>query len=348
MALVAIFDNDVEVAARTGALLLLRQGKAFQTIPIHEVDEVQIHGGADLTTGARNLLLARGIDVIFLTQDGRMRGRLVGQESAWAERRIAQYRVAINEPKRLALAKCVVEGKLTAQTALLAMRNRNLRRDPIAEAILLLRSQLRRCAAAKDLDQLRGIEGQAANIYFSVFGELVTNAAFGWNGRNRRPPRDPLNAVLSFGYTMLCSRVEHALRRAGLDPSLGLLHESIRGNPALALDLAEEFRPMVDGMVLNLVNRKQLGPEDFGPPNLEKLEERDPLADPETFEGAVYLGDVGRKIVTRTWALRTAERSPHPLSGHDYTVNGLFIEQAHQIRRVIEGEAETYRPSMVI
>lgn len=344
MALLAIFENDVEISARSGSLVLLRRGTVFQTIAAHEIDEVHLHGGADLTTAGRNFLLARGIDVVFLTMDGRVRGRLVGDESAWADRRISQYKVVSDDAQRLVIAKAIIAGKVQNQLSLVTARQAYLKRDELASAILILRGQRDRVGRAPDLDQLRGCEGFCANVYFGVFGELITNAAFTWNGRNRRPPRDPVNAALSYGYTMLCSRVEHAVRKAGLDPYLGVLHEAGRGAPTLALDLAEEFRPVVDALVLNQVNRRQLGPEDFGPPDPETLAENDPLAETSDSGGAIYLSDVGRKVLTRAWALRLQERSPHPVEGRDWTLSGLIGEQAQQIRRVFEDPTLTYRP----
>lgn len=351
MALLAIFENDVEITARSGSLVLLKRGTPFQTLAAHEVDEVHLHGGADLTTAGRNFLLARGIDVVFLTLDGRVRGRLVGEESAWADRRVSQYKVVADEALRLPIAKAIIGGKIQNQIELIAARQRYLRLDSVASALLILRGQRERAATAVNLEKLRGCEGFCANIYFGVFGDLLTNEAFLWNGRNRRPPRDPVNAALSFGYTLLSSRVEHAVRKAGLDPYLGVLHETGRGAPALALDLMEEFRPVVDGLILNLVNRKQLGPEDFGPPDAETLAENDPLAEIINAEGpggAVYLSDLGRKILTRAWALRLHDRSPHPMDGADWTLSGLIGQQAQQVRRVFEADpagSVPYKPA---
>ena len=345
MALLAVFENDVEITARNGALVLLRRGHPFQTLAPHEVDEVHLHGGADLTIAGRNFLLARGVDVVFLTMDGRVRGRLVGEESVWADRRVSQYRIVADDARRLPIARAIIAGKVQNQLALVSARQAYLKRDALASAILVLRGQRARIDAAVDLERLRGFEGFCANVYFGAFGELITNNAFVWTGRNRRPPRDPVNAALSYGYTLLTSRVEHAVRKAGLDPYLGVLHESGRGAPALALDLVEEFRPVIDGLVLNQINRRQLGPEDFGPPDPEALAEQDPLAETTDSGGAIYLSDVGRKILTRAWALRLQERSPHPIDGNEWTLSGLITEQAQQIRRVFEDPTLAYRPA---
>ncbi|HQU47460.1 MAG TPA: CRISPR-associated endonuclease Cas1, partial [Pirellulales bacterium] len=134
------------------------------------------------------------------------------------------------------------------------------------------------------LDRLRGLEGQGAALYFSQFGKLLRVPQFDFTHRNRRPPRDPVNACLSFGYAVLGSLVESQAQRCGLDPTLGFLHQAAYGRPSLALDVLEEFRPLVDGLVLRLLNRRQLGPNDFERRSDISLEEA--LARPDVREGA--------------------------------------------------------------
>lgn len=344
MALLALVEQDCELSARNGAIVVLRRGVAVRTVPAHEVDEVHLYGGADLTIAGRNFLLARGIDTLFVTLDGRVRGRLVGWESSQADRRLAQYRLLSDEPRALVLGRAFIAGKLTNQRALLLARQRHLRHEGIADTLVWLRGALHRLGTAGDLETVRGIEGMGANRYFDCFGALITNAAFGWSGRNRRPPRDPVNACLSYGYTLLCARAEQALRLAGLDPSLGVVHGLSRGAPSFALDFAEAFRPLVDALVLSLLNRRQLGPEDFAPP-----EPGNDLTDlGEVEAGAVYLGPVGRKVFLRAWSQRLAERSPHPVLEGDWSLAGLFTSQAQQLRRVVEGEAAAFVPALVV
>lgn len=340
MKLLALQDQDAELTARDGALVVLRKGTPIRTIPRHEVSEVHVYGGADLTAAGRNFLLREGIDTLFLTMDGRVKGWLVSSEGRFGERRLAQYRCLSDSTARLKIARALVAGKTASQYNLLLLRQRHLHDGRIADVLAYLRALPARLEEATDLDTVRGIEGQAANLYFGVFDLLLSNPLYPWKGRNRRPPTDPPNACLSFLYTLLCARTLAAIRTAGLDPHTGALHEASRGNPSLALDLAEEFRPLVDQLVLTLLNRRQLHPEDFAPPP--------PSPTDDIEAGAVYLGDVGRKIVLQEWARLLARRSPHPVTGDDWTLAGLMTTQAHRLRAVFEGEDEAYIPAKVI
>lgn len=342
MAILALYDHDAELGAASGALEVRRLGRTVRTVALHEVEEVHLYGGADLTAAGRNLLLARGVDTVFLTSDGRVRGRLLASESSQGERRLAQYRGVTDAARRLAVARRVVAGKLANQRGLLLARQRWLRSEAVGDALAALRGLAARVGDAPDLDALRGLEGQAARVYFATFPDVLLNRAFTWTGRTRRPPRDPVNACLSYGYTLLLVRAEQAVRRAGLDPYLGVLHDAGRGKPALPLDLAEVFRPMVDGAVLTLLNRGQLGPEDFGPPEVDLLAE-----DPELVgEGAVYLTRVGRAILLRQWSRLLAQRSPHPTLDADWTVAGLIVEQARALGAAIT-EGALFQPAEV-
>lgn len=338
MAILAIQEHDAELGAHAGALVVRVRGQVVRTVAVHDVEEVQLYGGAELSAGGRNLLLLRGIDTVFLTMDGRVRGRLVASEGRQGDRRLAHYAALSDSTRRLTVARTIVAGKIGNQRRLLLVRQKNLRSERLADALAALRGLATRVGTAEDLDTLRGLEGLAAAQFFGCFPDLIRNAAFRWEGRNRRPPKDPINAALSYGYTLLLVKAEQAVRVAGLDPYLGVLHEAGRGKPALALDLKEGFRPMVDNLVLTLVNRTQLGPEDFGPPDVDLLAE-----EPEApQEGAVYLTKVGRTILLRAWATRLAERSPHPTLDADWTVAGLLGEEARALgRALLDGAAWT-------
>lgn len=338
MAILSVQDQGAELAARVGALVVRRRGEDIRVVPLHEVEEVHLHGGVEITAGARNVLMANGIDTVFLTLDGRVRGRLVGVESLAAERRLAQYRLVTDDARRLALARAFVAGKALNQHAVLLSRQRHLRDEGVADALALLRRVPTRVAEVSTLDALRGVEGAAADAYFGVFDRLLRASPFGWSGRSRRPPRDPPNALLSYLYTLLLVRVESAVRAAGLDVGLGVLHEAGRGKPALALDLMEELRPACDTLALTLLNRRQLGPEDFGPPASDDVDAEVDAG------GAVHLQEVGRAIVLREWARKLGERLPHPTRGDDWTMGALLREQALQVVRIVTGEQDEWRP----
>ncbi|MCA9572634.1 MAG: CRISPR-associated endonuclease Cas1, partial [Myxococcales bacterium] len=215
-------------------------------------------------------------------------------------------------------------------------RQRRLQSGIVARAIEGLDASLGAARRSTDLDALRGHEGLAARAYFEGLGAAIRNPAFTFAGRSRRPPRDPVNACLSFGYTLLVIRVEHAVRATGLDASLGVLHEPNRAAPALALDLAEEARVLVDDLVLTLINRQQLQVDDFRNPPEDEVG--------PGMEGAVYMGKVGKTILTRAWERRIREVDTHPISHQGWPLMSLFQEQARQIARVARGEADTYVP----
>ncbi|MCK6530083.1 CRISPR-associated endonuclease Cas1 [Myxococcota bacterium] len=268
MALLALAGEALALSFRRSQWVVERRGQPVREIRAGEVDEIQISGAAEVRASARVAALARGIPVVFLTADGRYRGRLEGPRSPTGALQVEQVRWLADPERALSLARWIVAGKVDSQWRLLTDVQRN-RQDPaIGEAACQLRALSRRIPGAESLDQARGLEGQAAAIYYGVFDRLITHPHFRWSGRNRRPPRDPVNACLSFGYTLLATRVESALYATGLLPGVGSLHAPIRGQPALALDLMEEFRAgVVDRMTLRLVNRRQLSPEDFGDPS---------------------------------------------------------------------------------
>lgn len=346
MAVVALLEAGLRLRVRSGALEVVKGSDTLHTLQPHEVDEVQVHGSTEVSAAARRLLLREGIDLVFVNADGTWLGRLVGPGSRQGERRLAQYRLVAEPERRLGLARAVVASKITNQRALLLHRQRWLRDEELAEVLTTLRALASRAGAAPSLDVLRGLEGLAARRYFQGLGRALTNELFSFDGRNRRPPRDPINALLSFGYTLLVIKVEAAVRRAGLDPFLGCLHEATRGAPAMALDLAEELRPAVDGVVLTLVNRKQLTPEDFRTPLPEELGETAELAAEES-DRACYLGEVARRALIRAWEKRLSSLEPHPLSGKQWPLRGLLEEQARQVARLAEGRAEVFAPLLL-
>lgn len=342
MGLVALFGAHSRLVLRGGALHVEKDGVVVRSLQTHEVRELHLYGDADLTAAARNLLLREGIDVVFLTADGRFRGRLVGFESRAGARRLAQYRYLNDPAQRLGFAAALVASKIANQRNVLLRRQESLRDELVADALIRLRAIGARLGDAADPDELRGMEGQAANLYFGAFSRALRNGAFRFDTRTRYPPRDPVNAALSYGYSLLLARVDAAVRAAGLDVHAGALHEPNRGAPALALDLMEELRPLVDSLVLSLFNLRQLGPEDFRTPTPEELGERAELADE-----AVFLGDVARAALLRAWERRLAETHDHPARQDRWQLRDLIREQAQQAARIFEGEQTAWNPLVI-
>ncbi len=248
------------VLRRIGERLVVTKGEeVLEDVPIIHVDQVVVMGNVQLTTPAVALLMQREIDVVFLSSRGRFRGRLVATGSKFARLRHAQLRMLDDGERVMGVARAVVEGKLRNQRALLQAQGdyREVRRA--LEAIEAARRQARRAAT---LDTLRGHEGAASAAYFRALRALIPQE-WGFVRRIYHPPPDPVNALLSLGYTLLLKDATAAVQLVGLDPYLGFFHALDYGRPSLALDLIEPFRPTVDGLVLDLIRRGAVRRRDF-------------------------------------------------------------------------------------
>jgi CRISPR-associated protein Cas1 len=251
------------VVQKEGERIAVRKdGQLLLTVPVFKLDSVVVFGGVQLTTQALGLLLANGIEVSFMSIDGRLKGRLLPAESRNVVLRLKQYERYHDHDFRLQVSRAVVRGKLANARALIMRYLRNHPDADLTEPVHALEDAIAQVADAKDLDVLRGLEGRAAAVYFSAFGQML-RGVLPFSGRSRRPPRDPVNAMLSLGYSLLTRELFGAAAARGFDPYLGFYHDVRYGRPALALDLVEEFRPVVvDRLVLSLVNRKVFAPED--------------------------------------------------------------------------------------
>lgn len=338
MALLALQTQGVTLRAERGALVVRQDNKLLRRVPLHEVTEVHLYGAVELHSSARDLLLRERVDVLLLSRRGLYRGRMVPPGSAQASRRCAQYTWLASEANRLALGRAIVIAKLASQRQLLAASERP-RPQAVVDALAALRRAAQQAATASSLDALRGWEGSAARLYYAGFAATLRHSELRMNGRSRRPPKDEVNACLSFGYMLTLRRVESAVRRAGLDVYLGALHGHSRDAPALALDLLEELRaPVVDRVVRRLINRHQLEPADF-----EAAHQTDLGAGSEAPAG-VYLGPSGRETLLRALGAAWRARVPDPWGhGRVELTDGLY-RQAMSLSRWFEGEREGYSP----
>jgi CRISPR-associated protein Cas1 len=306
-------------------------GRALKLqVPLHHLGALVVFGNVLLSP----FLLARcaedGRRVVWFSRGGRFVGRLAGPVSGNVLLRCAQHE-ALSDPERVAaLARQFVAGKIRGQRHVVA---RAARADGASEALAPAAEALGRLAAAvlaaDEADAARGLEGQAGALYFATFPCLLGRTDFTYDGRNRRPPRDPVNALLSFLYTLLRSDCEGALEGVGLDPQVGFFHVLRPGRPALALDLMEEFRPwLADRLALTLINRRQLTPQHFEPrPG-----------------GAVYLNDEGRRVVLTAYQQRKQEAVRHRLFKEPVPVGLLPHVQARLLARHLRGDLAAYPP----
>lgn len=345
----AITEQGLHVHVE-GETLLLRQGnQLLRRVRLAEVNEVLLFGRIEVSSAALAALVRRKVDVVFLTQQGYFRARLAGPGSASAALRLEQLRRALDAAFCVRVARALALGKVLHQRQLLLRVQRRLHDEELAGVLGRLRLLGERLRSEDNLEVVRGLEGMAAALYFGQFGKLLLSDELTFTGRNRRPPRDPINACLSFGYYLLGTVVEAEVLRCGLEPLVGFFHQPYPGRSSLTLDVLEEFRPFVDALVLRLVNRQQLGPVDFerrGGPELAELlaaeaSDDDPAEGGDAVEG-VYLAEAGRRVFLTEFYRRLREPLFYPPRQGSYELRDVMREQVYHLARVIRGEDEDY------
>ncbi|MFO7579664.1 MAG: type I-C CRISPR-associated endonuclease Cas1c [Nitrosomonas halophila] len=308
-------------------------------VPLHHLGSVVCFGNIMISPALMHRCADEGINFVLLDGNGRFKARLEGAVSGNILLRQAQHRMAANVSFALTIAKAAIAGKLRncRQVLLRGAREASDENDQQALSVAAqsLAVSIRNLPFADNLDSVRGIEGDAAKTYFSAMPCLVRRDIrefFTMNGRTRRPPRDRFNALLSFLYSMVMNDCRSAVESVGLDPQLGFLHSVRPGRAALALDLMEEFRPILaDRLALTLINRGQISERD--------VQERE--------GGAVYLQDDARKIVVTAYQERKQEEITHPLLDSKVPFGLLPQLQARFLSRTIRGEMDGYIPFLV-
>lgn len=305
-------------------------------LPLHHLGGIVSFGDVLISPALIGRCAADGIGLTLLDRNGRFRARVEGPMNGNVLLRQAQFDAVGDPVRRLALARQMVLGKLKNSRTVLQRGAREARTDDdrreLDAGVKKFDAALRAATVAADLDTLRGVEGEAARAYFSVFDRLIRpdlRNAFAMDGRHRRPPRDRVNALLSFFYTLATHDCRAALETVGLDPQVGFLHVLRPGRPALALDLVEEFRSVLaDRAVLTLINRCQIKADDFR----------------VTEGGAVLLADDARRTASVAWQERKQETLTHPLLETDVPYGLLPQIQARLLARTLRGDTEAYLP----
>jgi len=320
------------------ALAVQIEGKTALRLPLHHLGGVCCFGRVSVSPQLMGRCAQAGVSISFLTERGRMLARVSGFTPGNVLLRREQYRRAdaldTTTPNGCAsVAQPIVVAKLLNSRSVLMRAVRDYPdsagRPELERAVALLASSVNQARTTNDIDKLRGVEGEAASQYFGVFGYLVTRGQPGWTfgGRNRRPPRDAINALLSFLYTLLLHDARSALEAAGLDSQVGFLHRDRPGRPSLALDLMEEFRAFLcDRLALSLVNRGQLDSEAFH----------------VTPVGGVVMDDGSRRTVLEAYQRRKLEEMTHPFIGEKVSVGLLVHLQSRLLARFLRGDLDTY------
>lgn len=322
--------------AREGETVVVRRDKESKLqIPIHTLSGILCFGQVSCSPPLMGLCGARNVTLAFFSEQGRFLARVYGPVSGNVLLRKEQYRRSENEENSSEIARSVVIAKIANCRTVLLRAAREHSAPEASEALSLasaaLSKNLQVLSSRLPLDSVRGIEGDAARQYFNVFDHLISSQkdAFRFTERTRRPPMDPINALLSFVYTLLVHDVSSALEGVGLDPAVGFLHRDRPGRPSLALDLMEEFRPMLaDRVVLTLINRMQIQGKQF------EISET----------GAVTMSDEARKEVLMAWQKKKQEEILHPFIGEKIAVGLIPHVQALLLARFLRGDLDAYPP----
>lgn len=264
MAILYVTDHGATLTKRGNRLVVEKQGRPIHWSHAFKVEQVILLGHVNLSPAVIAFLLHEGIDTVFLSYYGKYRGRLVAHLGKNIDLRRRQFARLSDPAFRLRLARAYIRGKIYNCRVLLRRQNRELESEAVVEGIHQLRRLGEKAEKAETVDSLMGLEGRAAAVYFSCFPHLLRVADLPFEGRSRRPHKDPVNVLLSLGYTLLANALHTQIQVAGLDPYLGAFHSPDYGRPSLVLDLMEEFRPiLVDALVLHLVNRRIIRSRDF-------------------------------------------------------------------------------------
>lgn len=264
METVYVVEQGAYLKKNGNTLDIIKEKQCLQSIPAKDLEKLVLSGYVSMSGSVMNFLIANRVETVFVTPTGKFRARLMIDEHKHVILRKAQYLKLSDKTCKQSIMKILVRGKLDNMAALLLRRASDYGEEMLKNAGVGLKTLAGKLDAQTGGDALRGIEGAGSRIYYSVFGRMIRNTAFTFKGRNRRPPLDPVNALLSFAYVMLTNEVLSAIKTVGLDPYLGALHEISYGRPSLACDLVEEYRsPVADRLVLTLINRKMVRPEDF-------------------------------------------------------------------------------------
>ena len=304
-------------------LVIKKKTETLAKVKLYNVSQISLMGNVQVSAQALREIAARGIPICHFSYGGWFHAMTVGHTHKNVELRMRQYAVAADPRESLALAKAFVIGKVKNCRTML---RRHLSGDdrPELQSLADLVTKAERAGSA---ESLLGIEGMAAKVYFAGFAKLLDGGEeFDIEGRNRRPPKDPVNALLSFVYSLLTKELTIVLQAVGFDPHLGFYHRPRYGRPSLALDLTEEFRPLIaDSTVLTLVNNGEVGPGDF----IRR-------------GNAVALTDAARRAVITTFERRLDHEITHPLFGYRVSYRRILEVQARLLARTLLGEIPEY------
>ncbi len=316
-------------------IVIFKEKERLGRVPLHNLESIVTMGYTGASPALMGACMKKNISLVFLSSSGRYRGRVIGESRGNVVLRKKQYHISENEKESCKIARNFIIGKLYNQRWMLERMTRDHALRINVDQFKLISSELKQFIVNvrenEDLESLRGIEGQAATRYFLLFDQMILQQKedFGFYGRNRRPPLDNVNAMLSFAYTLLANDVASALETVGLDAYVGFLHRDRPGRVSLALDLMEELRGIyADRFVLTLINKKILSSKDF----IHKENQ------------AVILTENARKKIISSWQEKKQEKIQHPFLNEKIQWGLVPYSQALLLARFLRGDLDEYPP----
>ena len=318
-------------------LVISQEGTEIGRVPLHNIERIMTFGHAGASPALMGKCVKNGIELVFMSRNGHFIARVEGEVKGNVLLRRQQYRIADNEKGSLEIARNMISAKLFNSRWVLERMIRDhgarIDTDLFGKKSEFLNNSIKQARNCSDMDSLRGIEGEAASVYFSVFNDMILQQKedFAFDTRNKRPPLDNVNALHSFAYSMATGMCTSALESVGLDPYVGFMHTDRPGRRSLALDMVEEFRSVLcDRFVLTLINKRLVSNDDF-----VKRE-----------DGAVLLTEDGRKNFFSAWQKRKSEELKHPFLEEKVEWGMLPYVQAMLLARYIRGDLDCYPPFM--
>lgn len=316
-------------------IVVLADGEEVARVPMHNIEGIVTFGYTGASPALMGYCAKNNISLSFLTQSGKFLAEVTGEVKGNVTLRKTQYRVSDDEAASAEIARNMIIGKVSNSRWVLerATRDHPGRVDAgrLKKSSAFLQDTLHELKSANTLERIRGFEGNAASQYFDAFDDLIlrNKECFFFRERNRRPPLDNVNAMLSFAYTLLANMVSAALSSVGLDPYVGFLHRDRPGRASLALDLMEELRPvMADRFVLTMINKQVVSPGDF----VQKE------------NGAVLLTDDARRNIINAWQNKKQEKIKHPFLDEKMEWGLIPYAQAMLLARFLRGDMDAYPP----
>ncbi|SKB13798.1 CRISPR-associated endonuclease Cas1 [Planktothrix sp. PCC 11201] len=322
MATLYLIEQGTTIYKDNQRFVIWRPDQQKTEIPVRDVERILLFGNIQMSTQAINTCLDEKVLILFLTLSGQYKGHIWSLESTHFGCETVQFSKWKDPRFQLLVSQGIVRGKLWNSKQLLVRLNRKRKIPEVAKAIAGITSDINALNTVNNLDSLRGYEGISAARYFPAFGKLIANSAFHFSLRNRQPPTDSVNSLLSFGYTLLFNNVLSLIIAEGLSPYMGNFHYGEDKKPYLAFDLMEEFRsPIVDSFVLKLINSSIVKPQDF---------------DRVASTGGVYLNKQARRVFLEQFEKRMNEEISHP-----------DLQSSVSYRQAIQLQVRRYKSSLL-